>query len=176
MIPSPTESPHIRDARDDEREAVRALIESAAQVYRGAIPDDCWHAPYMPRAELESELAAGVRFRVYADVDGPLGAIGLQQAGDVELIRHAYVRPDRQRLGIGAALMADLRARSTRPLLVGTWAAAHWAIAFYRRHGFAQVPPVRAAALLAHYWSVPPRQAAASVVLADPPHAGAAVP
>ena len=37
---------------------------------------------------------------------------------------------------------------ATRRMLVGTWAAADWAIRFYRRHGFEQVSPERKAELL----------------------------
>ena len=95
--------------------------------------------------------------------------MGIQPVRDVDLIRHAYVRPGVQRRGIGAALLAHLRGLSTRPMLVGTWAAADWAIAFYRRHGFELVPPARRIELLRTYWNIPQRQADTSVVLASKP-------
>jgi GNAT superfamily N-acetyltransferase len=159
----------IRPCRDDERDAILAIINSAAESYRGVIPDDRWHDPYMESRELESEIADGVRFWGY-EVDGELiGAMGVQPVDDVDLIRHAYVRPDSQRRGVGAALLRHLRDLSGRRMLVGTWAAADWAIRFYRRHGFELVPPERKSALLRTYWTIPERQIETSVVLAHPP-------
>jgi GNAT superfamily N-acetyltransferase len=95
--------------------------------------------------------------------------MGIQPVGDVDLIRHAYVAPDRQGQGIGSALLEHFLRSATRRVLVGTWAAAGWAIRFYRRHGFAQVSPERTAALLRTYWDIPQRQIETSVVLANPP-------
>ena len=155
----------IRPCRDDERDAILALVNAAAEAYRGVIPADRWHDPYMPRDELDAEIAAGVAFWGWEDDAGLGGVMGVQPVRDVELIRHAYVDPARQRAGIGGALLAHLTARSTRPLLVGTWAAAEWAIAFYRRHGFELVGRERTAELLRAYWSIPERQIETSVVL-----------
>ena len=95
--------------------------------------------------------------------------MGIQPVRDVDLIRHAYVLPGSQRLGIGSALLEDLHPTSTRRMLVGTWAAADWAIRFYERHGFELVPRERTASLLRSYWTIPERQIETSVVLADPP-------
>jgi GNAT superfamily N-acetyltransferase len=159
----------IRPCRDDERAEILAIVNSAAEAYRGVIPPDRWHEPYMPRRELDGELAAGVVFWGY-EVDGALvGVMGIQQVRDVDLIRHAYVSPASQRRGVGGALLEHLERSATRRMLVGTWAAAHWAIRFYRRHGFELVAPVRAAELLEDYWTIPERQIEASVVLAKPP-------
>ena len=159
----------IRPCREDERAAVLAIVNAAAEAYRGVIPDDCWHEPYMPRSELDSEIAAGVRFWGY-EADGTLlGVMGIQPVHDVDLIRHAYVLPASQGRGIGGALLAHLRELSSRRMLVGTWAAAEWAIRFYRRHGFAPASAERKIALLNTYWTVPARQIDASVVLANPP-------
>jgi GNAT superfamily N-acetyltransferase len=159
----------IRPCRDDDREAILAIVNAAAEAYRGVIPPDRWHEPYMPGAELDGEIAAGVVFWGY-EADGELlGVMGLQPVRDVELIRHAYVAPERQRGGVGGALLEHLAARTTRRMLVGTWAAAEWAIAFYRRHGFAPVGPERTAELLRAYWAIPERQIETSVVLARPP-------
>jgi GNAT superfamily N-acetyltransferase len=160
---------NIRLCRDDERCAVLAIVNAAAQAYRGVIPDDRWHEPYMPPDELASEIAAGVAFWVYETRGALLGAMGLQPVRDVNLIRHAYVLPDQQRLGIGAALLAHLRRLSRRRMLVGTWAAADWAIRFYQRHGFALVSPAAKVTLLKTYWTIPDRQIETSVVLANPP-------
>jgi GNAT superfamily N-acetyltransferase len=159
----------IRRCRNDERDAILAIVNAAAVAYRGVIPADRWHEPYMDAAELERELAAGVAFWGY-DVDGALvGVIGVQPLTDVDLIRHAYVLPGDQRRGIGGELLRHLRGVSSRRMLVGTWAAAEWAIRFYERHGFTLVPPERTAALLRRYWTIPERQIETSVVLASPP-------
>jgi GNAT superfamily N-acetyltransferase len=146
-----------------------AIINGAAVAYRGVIPPDRWHDPYMPEAELREEIAAGVEFWGLDTDDGLLGIMGVQPVRDVDLIRHAYVRPDKQRYGVGAQLIEYLRRRSARRMLVGTWAAASWAISFYQRHGFELVPPARAAALLRSYWTIPERQIETSVVLSNPP-------
>ncbi len=114
----------IRPCRDDERPAMLAIINAAAEAYRGVIPPDRWHDPYMAAAELDSEIADGVAFWGYED-DGELaGVMGIQPVRDVTLIRHAYVDPGRQRGGIGGALLEHLLGRATQPMLVGTWADA----------------------------------------------------
>ena len=125
----------------------------------------------MPLDELDDEIAAGVVFWGYETDLGLLGVMGIQPVRDVDLIRHAYVRPESQRLGVGGALLEHLLGLSTRRMLVGTWAAAEWAIAFYQRHGFELVSPERKAAMLKKYWTVPDRQIQTSVVLeaAQPP-------
>jgi GNAT superfamily N-acetyltransferase len=162
----------MRDIRlCDERDltSILAIVNDAAVAYRGVIPADRWHEPYMSEAELRSEIAAGVEFWGLETDKGLIGVMGVQPVRDVELIRHAYVRPDSQRLGVGAALIEHLRRRATRRMLVGTWAAASWAISFYQRHGFELVAAPRASALLRTYWTIPERQIDTSVVLAYPP-------
>jgi len=159
----------IRPCRDDERQAIYEIVNAAAEAYRGVIPDDRWHEPYMSLDQLDGEIAAGVEFWG-CERDGQLaGVMGIQQVGDVELIRHAYVVPAAQGLGVGRRLLEHLVASTTRPLLVGTWAAATWAIRFYERRGFTRVPAPLTAELLRRYWSIPDRQIETSVVLADPP-------
>jgi GNAT superfamily N-acetyltransferase len=162
----------IRPCRDDERAAIVALVNAAAQAYRGVIPADRWHEPYMPADDLDREIAAGVEFWGYDDRGELAGVMGIQAVRDVDLIRHAYVAPGRQRSGVGGALLAHLSDRSTQPMLVGTWAAAEWAIRFYRRHGFELVSPERKTELLKAYWTLPDRQIDTSVVLARAPLAG----
>jgi GNAT superfamily N-acetyltransferase len=158
-----------RPCRDDERREILPIVNAAAEAYRGVIPPDRWCEPYMPAAELEAEIAAGVAFWG-SDEDGDLIAVmGIQSFDDVDLIRHAYVRPDRQRRGVGARLLRHLLETSERPTLVGTWAAAGWAIAFYERHGFELVSPARKDELLRAYWSIPERQIETSVVLERAP-------
>ena len=155
----------IRPCRDDERDEILAIVNAAAEAYRGVIPADRWHEPYMPGTELDEEIAAGVAFRGYEDGGELIGVMGIQPVRDVTLIRHAYVRPDRQGRGIGGALLEHLIARADGPLLVGTWSAAEWAIRFYERHGFEHTGRERTAELLRTYWSIPDRQVATSVVL-----------
>jgi GNAT superfamily N-acetyltransferase len=163
----------IRPCRTDEHETILAIVNSAAERYRGAIPSDCWHEPYMSAQELEREIAAGVEFWGY-DADGELmGVMGIQHVRDVDLIRHAYVLPASQGRGIGGALLAHLRALTARPILIGTWADADWAIRFYQRHGFELVSPSQKSSLLKTYWTISERQIETSVVLASqPPDAG----
>lgn len=159
----------IRTCRDEDFATLLAIINAAAEAYRGVIPADRWHDPYMPAEELRREIAADVAFWGF-ETDGELiGVMGVQPVRDAHLIRHAYVLPGRQRRGVGAALIEHLRAQTSSRMLVGTWAAADWAIAFYQRHGFELVSAERKTALLSTYWSIPARQIAASVVLANPP-------
>lgn len=147
--------------------AMLAIINDAAQAYRGVIPADRWHEPYMPEDELRGELAAGVVFWG-AEVDGRLaGVMGLQDVQDVALIRHAYVATAHRGRGIGGELLRHLLAQTDRPVLVGTWAAATWAVRFYALHGFALTSPAEKERLLRKYWSIPDRQIETSVVLAD---------
>src|SRR3990172_10191186 len=95
----------IGRCRDDERTAIQAIVNAAAEAYRWVIPDDCWHEPYMDSRELDSEIAGGVAFWGY-ETDGALIAVmGIQPVADVDLIRHAYVLPGSQRHGVGAALL-----------------------------------------------------------------------
>jgi GNAT superfamily N-acetyltransferase len=144
-----------------------AVIDDAAQAYRGVIPTDCWHEPYMPAEELTREIADGVVFWVAEDEGVVTGVMGLQDKGNVALIRHAYVATAAQGRGVGSRLLRHVESRTAKPILIGTWADAAWAIAFYRRHGYTVVSVEDKDRLLRTYWSIPPRQAETSVVLAD---------
>lgn len=157
----------IRRCEESDFEAIYEIINDAARVYEGVIPQDRWRDPYMPRDELRHEVAAGVVFWGYEEGGELVGVMGLQDRSEVCLIRHAYVRASRQGQGIGAALLAHLAERTTLPILIGTWADASWAIRFYEKHGFRLVTPQRKAALLRQYWNIPERQIETSVVLAD---------
>ena len=157
----------IRPTTDADFDAILAIVNDAAQAYRGLIPDDCWHQPYMSAAALRREIEAGVRFHGWDENGVLLGVMGIQDVRDVTLIRHAYVRtPDRNR-GIGAALLAHLRELADKPLLIGTWQAASWAIRFYEKHGFRLVGEDEKNRLLKKYWNIPARQVETSVVLAQ---------
>jgi GNAT superfamily N-acetyltransferase len=157
--------PITRRCREDEHPALLDIINLAAQKYRGVIPDDRWHEPYMNAEELASEIAAGIEFWG-AEVNTSLvGVMGVQEVLDVDLIRHAYVLPAFQRKGVGGLLLSELCSRSSRTILIGTWAAASWAIGFYQRHGFELVGADETKRLLKKYWSIPERQIETSVVL-----------
>jgi N-acetylglutamate synthase-like GNAT family acetyltransferase len=157
----------IRKIQEADFAAMLAIINDAAQTYRGVIPADRWREPYMPSDELVKEIADGVLFWG-AEQDGCLlGVMGMQDKGEVILIRHAYVLPSAQGGGIGTRLLRHVADLTSKPILVGTWAAAIWAIEFYRRRGFTLVSQQHKDILLHKYWSIPERQMAASVVLAD---------
>lgn len=157
----------IRPCRPDEVEAIREIINDGAEAYRGVIPADRWQDPYMSASDLRREIAEGVTFWAYEEAGRLAGVMGIQHVADVTLIRHAYVRTAWQRRGIGAALLLFLREQTSGPVLIGTWAAAAWAIRFYETHGFRLVSPEEKDRLLRRYWSVPDRQIETSVVLAD---------
>jgi GNAT superfamily N-acetyltransferase len=157
----------IRRCQREDETAILAVINAAAQRYRGTIPADCWHEPYMTAQQLGRDISAGVTFWAAEADDGELsGVMGLQQVKDVTLIRHAYVRPDRQGRGIGADLLRHLETLTHQRVLIGTWADASWAIRFYERHGYRLVAPRDTPALLSQYWDISPRQVETSVVLA----------
>jgi N-acetylglutamate synthase-like GNAT family acetyltransferase len=155
--------------RCDERdfETIGAIINDGARKYKGIIPADRWTDPYMSADHLRHEIDSGVEFSGYEDETGLAGVMGIQPVKDVTLIRHAYVRTDRQGRGIGAKLLSHLLDRATMPVLIGTWAAATWAIGFYEKHGFQVVDPEEKNRLLKTYWTIPDRQVETSVVLAD---------
>lgn len=143
------------------------IINDAAHAYRGVIPADRWHEPYMPADEMANEIADGVVFWV-AEQDGQLLAVmGIQDKGDVALVRHAYVAPTAQRSGVGTKLLHHVEGLTDKPILIGTWSDASWAIEFYRRNGFTLVPAAEKDRLLRKYWSIPVRQVETSVVLGN---------
>ena len=157
----------IRRCDKTDFEAILTIVNEAARAYDGVIPADRYHEPYMAAAELRGEIDAQVVFWAWEEDGAVLGVMGIQDVKDVTLIRHAYVRTVQQGRGIGADLLASLRAQTARPLLIGTWADAAWAIRFYQKHGFEQVPAEEKATLLHRYWSIPERQIESSVVLAE---------
>jgi GNAT superfamily N-acetyltransferase len=144
---------------------MESIINEAAARYRGVIPADCWHDPYMSRAELEKEIAAGVEFSGWEESGELIGVMGVQQVKDATLIRHAYVRRGQQGKGIGGALLKAFSDRVTGQLLIGTWADATWAIRFYQGHGFRLASQPEKDRLLDTYWTIPRRQRDTSVVL-----------
>ena len=158
----------IRRCVAPDFDAIHEIINDAAQAYRGVIPADRWHEPYMSADELADEIRSGVMFWG-ADRDGVLAAVmGIQDRGEVTLIRHAYVRTQAQGKGLGTELLHHLEGMSDKPFLIGTWADAVWAVSFYRRNGYALVSNRDKDLLLKRYWNIPDRQVETSVVLANP--------
>jgi N-acetylglutamate synthase-like GNAT family acetyltransferase len=157
----------IRRCDDRDFDQIWEIVNDGAQAYKGTIPADRWHEPYMSRDELRREIDAGVTFWG-CDEDGTLaGVMGIQPVRDVTLIRHAYVGSSWQRRGIGTRLLAHLGTLTEGPVLIGTWSAALWAIRFYEKHGFQMVSTEQKEFLLRRYWKIPERQVETSVVLAD---------
>ena len=152
---------------------VYRVINDAALAYKGVIPADRWQEPYMPRHELQGEIDEGVRFTCCFDGRDLVGVMGAQDRGKVLLVRHAYVATARRGSGIGTALLREVTRGLEKPVLIGTWKAADWAIHFYENNGFHVVPSRDAEALLRRFWNIPQRQLETSVVLADERYAGA---
>ena len=157
----------IRRSAEADHETILAIVNDAAQAYRGVIPADRWHDPYMPKDELEREIGAGVVFWVAEEDGRVLGVMGIQDKGEVALVRHAYVASNLQKKGVGTTLLRHVEGLTSKPILIGTWASASWAIDFYRRNGYTVVPNQVKDRLLQTYWSIPARQVETSVVLAD---------
>ena len=157
----------IRPATIVDFEAIYTVINDAAAAYKGVIPEDRWHDPYMPRPELRREIEDGVSFSCYCENDLVLGVMGIQDKSDVLLIRHAYVLAASRNKGIGTRLLQSLTRNVERPFLIGTWKAATWAIRFYLKNGFHAVAEEEAPILLRKYWSIPQQQLESSVVLCD---------
>ncbi len=157
----------IRQTKSDDFEEIYQIINDAARAYKGVIPDDRWHDPYMARTELRDQIDDGVRFFCYSENDRILGVMGVQDKNEVCLIRHAYVRTDSRNKGIGSKLLKELTSESTKPILIGTWKDATWAISFYIKNGFRVVTQQETEILLRKYWRIPDRQVETSVVLCD---------
>lgn len=157
----------IRRCTERDFEVIWQIINDGAQAYKGVIPQDRWKEPYMSQEELRHEIRDGVEFWGCEEGGELIGVMGVQPVKDVTLIRHAYVRTRRQKAGVGAQLLAHLRTLTNRPVLIGTWADASWAIRFYEKHGFQLASSEEKTRLLKTYWTVPDEQASVSVVLAD---------
>jgi N-acetylglutamate synthase-like GNAT family acetyltransferase len=162
----------IRKCIDEDFEEIFNIINDAAIAYKGVIPPDRWHEPYMTREELQAQIEDGVRFSCYVDSNEIIGVMGIQDKADVALIRHAYVRTKQRKKGIGSLLLQELIKDAKKPILIGTWKAADWAIRFYEKHGFRLVEEEEKNRLLRKYWAIPDRQVETSVVLVDGKYKG----
>ena len=160
----------VRKATQGDFQHIYEIINDAAIAYKGIIPADRWHEPYMPQTELEEQIADGVNFTCYLEDGEIVGVMGIQDKGEVNLIRHAYVTTKRRGGGIGGVLLRELVEASPKPILIGTWRAADWAIRFYEKHGFVQVSEEEKNRLLKTFWNIPDRQIETSVVLKDQRH------
>ena len=157
----------IREGTDEDFEEIFNIINDAAIAYKGVIPPDRWHEPYMTKDDLQGQLADGVRFFCYVDNNQVIGVMGIQNRMEVVLIRHAYVRTNQRNKGIGTMLLQELIRDEKKPILIGTWKAANWAIRFYEKNGFRLVDEVEKNRLLKRYWAIRDRQIETSVVLVD---------
>jgi N-acetylglutamate synthase-like GNAT family acetyltransferase len=162
-----SENGKISTCEQEDFNTIYEIINEAAIVYRGVIPDDMWHEPYMTKDELKAQIDQGVQFWNYSEHREILGVMGIQFKGDVTLIRHAYVRTKKRNKGIGGKLLENLCAKSTTPVLIGTWADATWAVSFYQNHGFRLLSTDEKNNVLLKYWTIPVRQIETSVVLAS---------
>jgi GNAT superfamily N-acetyltransferase len=148
-----------------------SIVNDAARAYKGVIPDDCWHEPYMPLDQLKREVGDGVAFWGYESGGTLVGMMGIQDRGEISLIRHAYVQTAQRRKGIGEKLLRYLEGTTPKPILIGTWSAAAWAIRFYEKNGYRLLSRPEIERLLRKYWSISERQIETSVVLANAPWA-----
>ncbi len=158
----------IRRCTERDLSEMYEIINDAAHAYKGVIPEDRWHEPYMPIEELKHEIDDGVEFWGYEEAGHLMGVMGLQDKGDVYLIRHAYVFRNSQYHGIGTKLLRHLEQMTDKPILIGTWADAAWAVRFYEKNGYRLLARPEIERLLKKYWKIPERQVVTSVVLANP--------
>jgi N-acetylglutamate synthase-like GNAT family acetyltransferase len=156
----------VQAGRTDFKE-IYDIINDGASAYKGVIPAESWHEPYMSQEELKKQIDEGVQFWCYTEDGSIMGVMGIQDKGEVVLIRHAYVRTAHRNKGIGSKLLKHLLSKTTKPVLIGAWADADWAISFYLKHGFSLLGKKEAVNLHSKYWSIPARQVETSVVLAS---------
>jgi GNAT superfamily N-acetyltransferase len=157
----------IRLCQPSDLDTIHEIINDSACAYEGHIPEDCYHQPYMAKDALLSEIADGVVFYGYEEEGRLVAVMGIQDKGPVVLIRHAYTRTGNRGTGIGSSLLEALLETTTKPVLIGTWRDAEWAIRFYEKHGFQRTTKDQTDRLLREFWSIPERQVETSVVLVD---------
>ena len=157
----------IKKCTESDFDRIYSIVNDAAQAYKGVITPDRWNDEYMTKDELREEIDNGVEFWGYEENGQLLGVMGIQPVQDVTLIRHAYVCTEKRNQGIGGKLIEHLRTLIETPILMGTWADAHWAVRFYEKYGFSLVSIEEKDRLLRKYWNIPERQIETSVVLRE---------
>jgi N-acetylglutamate synthase-like GNAT family acetyltransferase len=157
----------IRPCTDQDFNTILEIINDGAQAYKGIVPADRWQDPYMSARHLREELEDGINFWGWEENGKLTGVMGMQDKGDVMLIRHAYVRTVLRNRGIGSQLLHYLESITGKLILIGTWATADWAVAFYEKHNYRLVSPEEKNRLLTKYWNIPERQIETSVVLTN---------
>jgi len=157
----------IRPCGEEDLPRIFSIINDAAQAYKGVIPPDCWHEPYMGLDELKREIHQGVAFWGYESGGELVAVMGIQDRGEATLIRHAYVHSTQRRKGIGETLLKHLEQMTTKSILIGTWSAASWAIRFYEKNGYRVLSRSEIERLLRKHWNISERQIETSVVLAN---------
>lgn len=165
----------IVPVKNSDLKVIHEIINDGASAYKGIIPEDRWHEPYMSEEELQAQIDDGVQFWGYVDNEAIIGVMGIQDKADITLIRHAYVRTIARNKGIGGKLLQHLSTLTAKPILIGTWPDAAWAISFYKKHGFRLVTYTEKEQLLGKYWNIPVRQIETSVVLASADWSGDAL-
>jgi len=156
----------IREYTKNDIFKIAHVINDASLRYKGIIPNNCWHEPYMSEQKLIDEFNDGVRMFGYQHNNKLIGVIGIQEVKDVILIRHAYILASYQGKGMGSALLEYLLKKNQKfRLLVGTWRNATWAIRFYEKFGFILHAKEQSTLLLKKYWKIQSKQIKNSVVL-----------
>ena len=156
----------ISEYKKTDTSKILNIINDASLRYKGVIPDDCWHQPYMSELELIGDFSDGVRMYGYHHNNTLIGVIGIQKVKDVTLIRHAYTLTSYQGKGMGSALLEYLLKKNQNSrLLLGTWKKAKWAIRFYEKFGFILHTEEQSTLLLKKYWKIPSKQIKNSIVL-----------
>jgi len=156
----------IREYKKKDTSQILNIVNDASLKYKGVIPNNCWHEPYMSESELIDEISDGVHMFGYHDNNKLISLIGIQEVKDATLIRHAYTLTSYQGKGIGSTLLEYLLKKNQKSrLLVGTWRKAEWAIRFYKKFGFIIHSKDQSTILLKKYWKIPTKQIDNSVVL-----------
>ena len=156
----------IIEYKKNDTSKILNIINDASLRYKGIIPENCWHEPYMSEQELIDEFNNKIHMFGYHKNNKLIGVIGVQEVKDVILIRHAYTLTAYQGKGTGSALLKYLLKKNQNSrILVGTWRHATWAVRFYEKFGFVLHAKEQSALLLKKYWKIPSKQIENSVVL-----------
>jgi len=147
----------IRKCNESDIDVIYEIINDAAQAHKGIIPEDRWHNPYMSLTELRQEILDGIIFWGLVDNHELVSVMGMQDKNEVALIRHEYTRTARRNEGLGSRLLRHLESTTDKPILIGTWADATWAIAFYQRNNYHPLPVQEKEQLLRKYWTISER-------------------